>query len=423
MHRVLSTALILLAAAAPATAQDVEKQTVTDDAGVVAIDLPPGFAQDPELQATLYGGMAAWRGNVDVGGTSTWCVVFAQRYREYARAELALEVPYERTQEDEIEGSRIEGATFTQIATHNRKGPWLEWRRALERKGRVYAIVVQIGSTDYEATKSVGMDLIGSARVPRPEAPSPLPPGFTEREAKGFRLQTALGSKSREASYVREAVLARKIALEALGGEPFDDSVPVIRVFRNEQQYRLAVSGAGGDPELRAAFLIRERYLAIDATREQPKKDANETFWDGIRLGVALQATFQHFGGNAPMWVMTGLANYTWIGVESGGRVERPKKWAVNKGREVAGTIHRLDHWFPLAWHEVADKGRAAYELWVIHWYLRHEKRAKPYRSAYETYLRVLRETGRPKLAADAWEGFDHDAFREALFTFAQKWK
>ncbi len=420
MRRIAAT-LVILAAALPCAAA-----TVTDPSGIVSFDAPGEWKPFDEL--TAYNAMQGWDGRLDIGGESTWVRIHLQRRNRYARAALALEVPYFPTDEIFIDERRRTGDGFAEVVTRPQKDGadrgWLEYRHAVEANGMVYLVTFDVGSMDADAVEAALRPILDSIVAKSGmESAQPAPrDGWWTREIEGFVVVSDVKQKARAQAIARKAAIARKIVAKQLGGEPFDDSKPIIWAFADSVSYETFVKKNGSDPKLEAIFASQSRILAVELAREQGDV-ANASYWDVIRRQAAYQYTWQFYGGAPPTWVGVGMAYYGAIGAESGGKGDKPRTWYVKKGQEVVQTLPRLDEFFTIRWSEIDDVTRVGYELWAWHYFLLHSRGNKASKALYATYMSVLRATGSPRLAKAAFDGCDYDALRIALLQFAEKWR
>lgn len=419
-----SLAALLLAAVAPsAAAADAVVTKHTDPSGTVSISLPPGFdvVKSDKQDSTL----SKFKGTLETVGGARRAAISIQIQDRFVRAALALELPYMRRDDREIRGSRSSGTGYAQVAVRPERGEWVDWRRALERNGVVYVATIRVEGGIADAPAELVQPLFDSIAVAEIHVPGTLPTGeaWAEWESDGVRVQSDLKRKGRANVVARDVAVARKLLADSLEGDPFVTTPPVVRVFADGDGYLTQMRAAGASTTRSVQFVPALRCIAIDLSAEKAKGFSKKKFTSAIRREAGLQYAFDYFGGTVPMWVGTGLSLYTWIGVESGARPDKPKTGYVKQGQLAILGACPLPEWFDVWWSEVDNKVQAGYVLWSWHWFLRHAKEGEAYRPAYEKYVKALRLTGSPSVAALAWKDVDPDAMLRDFRLLADKWK
>lgn len=294
------------------------------------------------------------------------------------------------------------------------------WRRYVEKNNRVYVFQVLAADSAYDMVRPSVQKFLDTAAVPGEATPAGMGAGWNTKKSGDFDVLTD-ADPDRESSLKKAgAALAegREILVKYLPGKPYDASRPAAWIFQNGQKFEDRVKQTLGIQPNFAIFnpLDRAAMVSILAESAQGHDDA-------VHRAGADQYVWQYFGGEAPIWVATGLATYGQILAGGGGKKVPPETLSRVKSAVAAGK-RRLDQWFDVArWNEVTDNDQGTFELFAWHWYFKSGKGASKYKKQYAGYLQALRDSGDPALARKAFDGVNFDEMLQEFKAWANDWK
>jgi hypothetical protein len=297
-----------------------------------------------------------------------------------------------------------------------------EWRRYVEKGGRVYVFKMAALDRDYDTIHEDVEKLLDTAAVPGEYTPPSMGEAFTARKGGGEFDVMSDAVPDREKSVTRACTSlasARELLVKQLAGKPFDASRPMAWVYQNAQKFEDRGKAAIGVVPDKAAFNPPDRCAMVSILTENAA--GNE---DAISLTAATQYVWQYFGGTPPIWVDRGLSKYGQCLVLGGGKGKfSPDAMTKVKTAVVAGK-RQLDQWFDVVLaSDVTDMEQASLELCGWHAYFRVGKGAKKYKKQYDAYLQSLRDSGDPAAARKAFDGVNFADMLAEFKSWVADWK
>jgi hypothetical protein len=430
MTRILPAALLAVVLAAPfASAQDeggaeppaqpVDLYEQTDRKKTMSIKLPRTW-KSAGADETASNALAAWKGFYGEPEKSPNGLVQVFVENRWQRAVLARAVEFSLLGTPQPASFRqgpgwAEGCLFDE----NRLA---QWRRYVEKNGRLYVFVALAGEAAYEPVHKRVQQLLDTATVPGEWTQPSLGDNWKAKKSGAYDVLTDV-----EADRVKSVdkacgllAAARDVVAKGMPGKPFDGSKPVAWIFQNAQKFDDRSKIAFGQ-ELKgdAQFSGSDRAALVKIMGENGDNYSQHLYFAG-----AQQYVWQYFGGAAPLWIDSGVTQWGKLSTMSGGKGKFTDDM-ISRGKGAAlGAKRRLDQWFDVkSWAEIPDNDAANNELFAWQVYFRAGRGAKKYKKQFEGYLTTLRDTGDPVAARKAFDGVNFDEMLADLKAWAGDWK
>jgi hypothetical protein len=296
-----------------------------------------------------------------------------------------------------------------------------EWRRYVEKAGRVYVFRIAALDSAYDAIHADVEKLLDSAAVPGEYAPSAIGAGFTARKSAEFDVMSDADA-DREKSIAKACTglaAGRDAVVKMLPGKPFDAGKPAAWIFQNAQKFEDRAKAAMGSKPERAAFNAPDRCAMVSILGE-----ATNGQEEAVTFAGAQQYVWQYFGGAPPIWIESGLSRCGQLAALGGGKGKTPPDAMTKAKAAIAAGKRRLDEWFDVVLtNEVTDMDQASLELFGWHTYFRTGRGAKKFKKQYDAYIQSLRDTGDPAAARKAFDGVNFADMLADFKSWAADWK
>jgi len=404
-------------AATPPAAPALIEQT--DRRKMVSIKIPrefkamPGDKADEKALASLIG----FFGEPEKSPPG---LVFMYVVSDFARATLARAVALPQVGAIKPTAAR-QGPGWAEGCAIDAEHHQAEWRRYVEKNGRVYMFRVVGLEQDADKINAQVQQILDTAVVTGDFAPPALQPGWTLKKMGEFDVITDAGADREKSIAKQKDVLAtgRDVMAKALPGKPFDASRPTAWVFQNAVKFEDKLRATVGVVTKFAAYESFDRSSVVELMSEDQKEHDPAVLHAG-----AAQYVWQYFGGETPPWISVGLAQYGQTMAGAGGKGKLPTDVLAKVKSGAAAGKRKLNEWFDvISAAEIVDADQGANELFAWHTYFRTGRGVKKYKKQYDAYLQTLRDTGDPAAARKSFDGANFDEMLQDFKAWATDWK
>jgi len=391
----------------------------TDRRKMVSIKIPREFKAMPGDQADEKA-LASLTGFFGEAQKSPPGLVFMYVVNEFARATLARAIALPQVGAVKPAAAR-QGPGWAEGCAIDAQHHQAEWRRYVEKNGRVYMFRVVGLENDADTINAQVQQILDTAVVTGDFAPPALQPGWTLKKVGEFDVVTD-ASADREKSVAKQKDLlaaGRDVLVKALPGKPFDASRPSAWLFQNATKY---------EEKLKASIGVAPQFGTYDGVARSAVVEMMSETRDGHDGAVynagAAQYVWQYFGGATPPWISLGLSTYGQVLAGAGSKGKLVPEVLTKTKSGVAAGKRKLNEWFDVAsTSEVVDVDQGAFELFAWHTYFRTGRGVKKYKKQYDSYLQTLRDTGDPAAARKSFDGANFDEMLQDFKAWAADWK
>jgi hypothetical protein len=339
---------------------------------------------------------------------------------QFARATLARAIDLPQVGPVKAAAAR-QGAGWAEGCAMDARQKVAQWRRYVEKGGRVYMFVAYSHSNDVDTVMPQMQKILDTAVVTGDYAPPALQQGWNLKKLDEFDVVTdALAEREKSVAKQKDLLAAgREAMVKALPGKPFDASRPTAWVFQNATKYEEKVKEAIGIAPKYGTFEGVDRASMVELMSETADEHNGAIYRAG-----ANQYVWQYFGGDTPHWLALGLGTYGEFAASTGGKIRLSAAQITKVKAAAAAGKRKLNEWIDVASaSEITDVDQAALELFAWHTYFRTGRGSKKFKKQYDAYIQQLRETGDPTVARKAFDGANFDEMLADFKDWAADWK
>lgn len=413
------TGAVLSAAHASRAADDPpampKVETVSDPAGRVSIDLPPGAVRrgpppgSPDC-------LEAWSLDLDGDPAAAELMVYVEERPQFARATLAGSTDWACTFGTLVPETARSGDGWWEESRRDAGGRYLA--RAIEGKDIVYVATVQVREMALATYRAHARQILDSFRALTGFRPRALPAGYTRYPIDGRELWTD-AKKSDVDRIFREFAAACAAAQKLLPVSPAWSEPQRLVLCTKTEDYAALVSTPSSDPAPYAVADARGRQVVADLSQR-----AMDPFAPTLRTSAGQLVSMAQFGGLAPPWIRYGLALHADTGVTRGGRFDEPLREVVARSRSAGLRLDRtLEALISVQRDPIPNFQDFADLTYAWHFYLRFGPGEKVLGARYRRCLDALRKTGDARTQAKAWDGADQAKLHRDFLDWLAGWK